>query len=167
VSVANPRGVSRTSLYRDPSLRAVVDEYRAAHVDPRTLSGLTREVDHLRTAVELLADRVRHHEEQLRQFEAFLARGAKPTESWKVKGEASTTISRLMLRQRANGIILGLNADRTAQRQRWTTVVELSVAMADYIENFYNLSRRHSSLSYFTLEEFENLQLSETQASLA
>jgi hypothetical protein len=42
---------------------------------------------------------------------AFLARGAKPTESWKVKGEASTTISRLMLRQRANGIILGLNAD--------------------------------------------------------
>ena len=52
-------------------------------------------------------------------------------------------------------------------RQRWTTVVELSVAMADYIENFYNLSRRHSSLSYFTPEEFENLQLSETQAALA
>jgi transposase InsO family protein len=52
-------------------------------------------------------------------------------------------------------------------RQRWTTVVELSVAMADYIENFYNLSRRHSSLSYFTPEEFENLQLSETQAALS
>jgi len=70
VSVALLVGVSRTSLYRDPSLRAVVDEYRAAHVDPRTLSGLTREVDHLRTAVELLADRVRHHEAQLRQFES-------------------------------------------------------------------------------------------------
>ena len=52
-------------------------------------------------------------------------------------------------------------------RQRWTTVVELSVAMADCVENFYNLSRRHSSLSYFTREEFENLQLSETQAALA
>jgi transposase InsO family protein len=52
-------------------------------------------------------------------------------------------------------------------RQRWITIVELSVAMADYIENFYNLSRRHSSLSYFTPEEFENLQFSETQASLA
>jgi transposase InsO family protein len=39
--------------------------------------------------------------------------------------------------------------------------------MADYIENFYNLNRRHSSLSYFTPEEFENLQLSETQAALA
>lgn len=33
-------------------------------------------------------------------------------------------------------------------RQRWTTVVELSVAMADYIENFYNPMRRHSSLNY-------------------
>jgi hypothetical protein len=28
---------------------------------------------------------------------AFPARGAKPTESWKVKGEASTAISRLIL----------------------------------------------------------------------
>ena len=52
-------------------------------------------------------------------------------------------------------------------RQRWTTVVELSVAMADYIENFYNPRRRHSSLNYFTPEEFENLQLSETQITLA
>ena len=70
VSVALLAGISRTSLYRDPSLRAVVDEYRAAHVDPRTLSGLTREVDHLRTAVELLAERVRRHEEQLRQLDS-------------------------------------------------------------------------------------------------
>lgn len=52
-------------------------------------------------------------------------------------------------------------------RQRWTTVVELSVAMADYIENFYNPMRRHSSLNYFTPKEFENLQLSETQTTLA
>ena len=71
VSVALLAGISRTSLYRDPSLRAVVDEYRAAHVDPRTLSGLTREVDHLRTAVELLAERVRRHEEQLRQLDSM------------------------------------------------------------------------------------------------
>jgi len=52
-------------------------------------------------------------------------------------------------------------------RQRWTTVVELSVAMANHIENFYNLTRRHSSLNYLTPNEFENLQLSETQTSLA
>ena len=41
-----------------------------------------------------------------------------------------------------------------------TTVVELSLAIADYIENFYNLERRHSSLNYFTPNEFEALQLS-------
>src|SRR5487761_2470783 len=35
-------------------------------------------------------------------------------------------------------------------RQRWITVVELSSAMADYIENFYNPARRHSSLNYLT-----------------
>jgi putative transposase len=52
-------------------------------------------------------------------------------------------------------------------RQRWTTVVELSVAMADYIVNFYNPVRRHSSLNYFTPEEFENLQFNETQITLA
>jgi hypothetical protein len=52
-------------------------------------------------------------------------------------------------------------------RECRTTKVDHSVAIADYIENFYNLSRRHSSLSYFTPEEFENLQFSETQASLA
>lgn len=70
VNVALLAGISRTSLYRDPSLRAVVEEYRAAHVDPRTLSGLRREVEHLRTALEILADRVRRHEEQLRQLES-------------------------------------------------------------------------------------------------
>ena len=43
-------------------------------------------------------------------------------------------------------------------RKRWTTVVELSVAMADYIENFYNNERRHSSLDYLTPTEFETLQ---------
>jgi len=52
-------------------------------------------------------------------------------------------------------------------RKRWTTVVELSVAMAEFIENFYNPSRRHSSLNYLTPNEFENLQLPTTQITLA
>jgi ubiquinone biosynthesis protein UbiJ len=68
-SVAAQAGISRTSLYRDPSLRAIVDEHRTAVVDPRTLTGLTSEVGHLRTAVEALAERVRRHEEQLRRLE--------------------------------------------------------------------------------------------------
>ena len=36
-------------------------------------------------------------------------------------------------------------------RQRWITNVQLSLAIADYIENFYNPQRRHSSLSYLAL----------------
>ena len=31
--------------------------------------------------------------------------------------------------------------------------------MADYIENFYNFARRHSSLHYLTPDEFEDLHL--------
>jgi transposase InsO family protein len=34
----------------------------------------------------------------------------------------------------------------------WTTLVRLNMAMADYIENFYNTSRRHSSPLVLSLE---------------
>jgi hypothetical protein len=68
-TVAALSGISRTSLYRDPTLRSVVEEHRTRSHDPRTMSGLTSEVGHLRTAVEALAERVRHHEEQLRRLE--------------------------------------------------------------------------------------------------
>ena len=43
-------------------------------------------------------------------------------------------------------------------RKYWTTIVELSVAKADYIVNFYNIERRHSSLNYLTPFEFEALE---------
>jgi putative transposase len=40
-------------------------------------------------------------------------------------------------------------------RKSWITVVELSMAMADYIENFHNSRRRHSSLAMLTPTEYE------------
>jgi transposase InsO family protein len=52
-------------------------------------------------------------------------------------------------------------------RKRWTTNVELSVAIADYIEIFYNPQRRHNSLHLLTPDEFENLQLTQAQIELA
>jgi hypothetical protein len=67
-TIAKKSGISRTTLYRDESLRAVVVEYRTRSHDPRSLSGLVAEVGHLRTAVEALAERVRSHEEQLRRL---------------------------------------------------------------------------------------------------
>ncbi len=49
-------------------------------------------------------------------------------------------------------------------RKKWLTYVELATAMADYIVNFYNPNRRHSSLEYLTPDEFEALTSTETQA---
>ncbi len=67
-AVAARADISRTTLYRDESLRAVVEEHRHRSHDPRSLSGVLAEVVHLRTAVEVLAERVRRHEEQLRRL---------------------------------------------------------------------------------------------------
>ena len=52
-------------------------------------------------------------------------------------------------------------------RQRWMTIVELTSAMADYIENFYNPQRRHSSLNYLTPDEFEASHQNKKQTALS
>lgn len=67
--IAEHTGISRTTLYRNPNLRAVIDEHRQQTSDPRTLSALTTEIAHLRTGLEALADRVRQQEERLRHLE--------------------------------------------------------------------------------------------------
>jgi putative transposase len=48
-------------------------------------------------------------------------------------------------------------------RQKWRTNLELAVAMADYIDHFYNCDRRHSSLGYLTPDEFEVASSTPTQ----
>ena len=67
-AVAERAEISRTTLYRDENLRTVVEEHRQRGRAPRTLSGVVSEVQHLRDAVEAIAERVRHHEEQLRRL---------------------------------------------------------------------------------------------------
>lgn len=52
-------------------------------------------------------------------------------------------------------------------RQRWRTNIELAVAIADYIEHFYNSARRHSALSYLTPSEFEDLHSAQPTATLS
>ena len=52
-------------------------------------------------------------------------------------------------------------------RQRWRTNLELAIAIADYIEHFYNPARRHSSLGYLTPSEFEDLHSPQPQATLS
>ena len=69
-AVATATGVGRTTLYRNPDLRAVVDQHRHQAATTGTLSGLTDEIATVRIAVEAIADRVRKHEEQLRRLAA-------------------------------------------------------------------------------------------------
>jgi transposase InsO family protein len=49
-------------------------------------------------------------------------------------------------------------------REKWRTKIQLSIAIADYIEHFYNAERMHSSINNLTPNEFHDLQLKETQA---
>jgi putative transposase len=48
-------------------------------------------------------------------------------------------------------------------RRTWRTNLELAIAMADYIDHFYNCDRRHSSLGYLTPSEFEAAHSATTQ----
>ena len=52
-------------------------------------------------------------------------------------------------------------------RKKWMTYVELATAMADYIINFYNPLRWHSSLDYLTPDEFEALPSNYTRPKLS
>ena len=50
--------------------------------------------------------------------------------------------------------------------QKWSTRQELAAAIFNYIEVFHNRQRRHSSLSYLTPVEYENVKmLASTEAS--
>lgn len=67
-TVADRAGLGRATLYRNPDLRAIVEEHRARGREAHTLSGLASEIAHLRTAVETLAATVRRHENELRHL---------------------------------------------------------------------------------------------------
>lgn len=66
--VAARTGLRRATLYRNPSLRALVEEHRHRATHAGTLTGLAADIATLRTALEAIASRVRRHEEQLRHL---------------------------------------------------------------------------------------------------
>ncbi|WP_027661694.1 hypothetical protein, partial [Salinispora mooreana] len=61
-------GLARTTLYRNPPLRAVIDHHRHQATNTGTLTAITDELATLRAAVGAIAARVRRHEEQLRRI---------------------------------------------------------------------------------------------------
>lgn len=68
-AVAALAGTSRTTLYRRPDLRALVEDHRSRGKEANTLSGLTVQIDQLRRSLEAVADKVRRHEETLRRID--------------------------------------------------------------------------------------------------
>lgn len=68
VAVSERSGIPRVTLYRNPPLRASVEEHRSHAQAATTLSGLAAELAHQRMALEALAKRVRRHEELLRKL---------------------------------------------------------------------------------------------------
>jgi hypothetical protein len=68
-AVAEQAGLARATLYRNPTLRALIEEHRRSQIDTHTLSGLSTEITHLRAALEAIAERVRSHEERIRRLE--------------------------------------------------------------------------------------------------
>ena len=69
-AVAAHTGLGRSSLYRDPTIRAVIEQHRHRTATSGTITGLTDQIATLRTALDALADKVRRHDEQLRQLRA-------------------------------------------------------------------------------------------------
>jgi hypothetical protein len=69
-------------------------------------------------------------------------------------------------RECTHGVVLGFDQVELLNRQRWRTNLELALAMADYIEHFYNPSRRHSALGYLPPNELEDLNSLQPQAKL-
>jgi hypothetical protein len=67
--VAARAQISRTTLYRRPDLRAVVEEHRTRGRDASALTGLSVQIDQLRRSLEAVAANVRRHEETIRRLE--------------------------------------------------------------------------------------------------
>jgi hypothetical protein len=65
-AIATVTGLSRSTLYRNTELRAVIEHHK--HSTDGAMTAITDEIATLRAAVSTLAERVRNHEEQLRRI---------------------------------------------------------------------------------------------------
>jgi len=61
--------LSRTTLYRQDDLRAVIDDHRARGRDATALTSLTIQLDQIRRSLEAVAAKVRRHEETIRRLD--------------------------------------------------------------------------------------------------
>jgi hypothetical protein len=66
-AVADSAGIARSTIYRNPELRALIEHHRQTAPDG-TITAITDELTTLRQAVQTLADTVRRHDAQLRRL---------------------------------------------------------------------------------------------------
>ena len=66
-AVAEHAGISRSTIYRNPTLRAIIEHHQQAAPDG-SITAITDQLATLRQAVQTLADTVRHHDAQLRRL---------------------------------------------------------------------------------------------------
>lgn len=67
-TVAETVGISRATLYRRRELREIIERYRDPAGEQLTVTRLADQIDQLRDSLEAVADRVRHHEEEIRRI---------------------------------------------------------------------------------------------------
>ncbi|HUZ40659.1 MAG TPA: DUF6262 family protein [Acidimicrobiales bacterium] len=65
-AVAAHAGIAKATLYRRLELRAVVEEHRRGDREAHSLSSIVIELELLRQGLEVVAAKVRQHEEELR-----------------------------------------------------------------------------------------------------
>lgn len=66
-NVAEHAGISRSTIYRNPELRTIIEHHREDAADG-SIAAITDELATLRQAVQTLANTVRHHDTQLRRL---------------------------------------------------------------------------------------------------
>jgi hypothetical protein len=65
-AVAERTGISRTTLYRRPDLRELIEQHRSTARNTLAPAHLAAQIDQLRHTLQAVAATVRRHEEQLR-----------------------------------------------------------------------------------------------------
>jgi hypothetical protein len=68
VTVSRRSGIPRVTLYRNPALRALVEEHRARTREATTLTGLAAQLANQQLTLQALADKIRRHDELLRKL---------------------------------------------------------------------------------------------------
>lgn len=66
--IAARTSIPRATLYRNPELRAIIDEHRAHERQASTLTGLSIQIEHLRTTLDAIAETVQRHEDELKRL---------------------------------------------------------------------------------------------------